>query len=602
MKHHFLIWISFLLAIPGIVQTQTSFRSFEVETADKAFLGIRSEYISKEKAIALGFENYFGSYVTKVIPNTAAERSGIRPFDYIYGINDKVTSKSQRLGDLLWEFEPGDRAKIHLIRNGRSQTLQIVFGTRDEADYTEAKEERAFLGIAQTYNSQGPDAPVGVTVNIVNNSSAEAMGLRNGDLITHVNGNRIIDWTDVTTAISNTSPGENIRVDYWRSGKAGTASGQIKSNSEPAAAPRQDEWTSKSYNSVRSYAFLGINSEKVSGDKAALLGLENPYGSYVSNVISNTAASRAGVKPFDYIYGVDEYRVGDNQSLSGILKKYQPGDKAQLHIMRQGKKITLPVVFGDRDQITAPKEKNYCQDPFLGVIEVANRNSNDESGVVVNVVKNSSAESIGLENNDKIIAINGNPIFDWTDIGIAIDNMTPGETIRVKVEREGRTQTLSGAIQSYAATKNCEDCDCDDFKGEDNYAFDFDFDFNQEEREDSDYDQFIEIEDIDPQEFRTFEQKGTANIPDINNLQIESLSVYYNKENASVKLKFELPQSGETSISLFNASGRPIYEYDLGRFSGSFSDQLNLYGNNSGNFYLVIRQDGKTLSKRIRLD
>ena len=47
-----------------------------IETGDEyAFLGIYSERVSKEKAKKLGFDNPYGSYVSSVIPGTAAGRA-----------------------------------------------------------------------------------------------------------------------------------------------------------------------------------------------------------------------------------------------------------------------------------------------------------------------------------------------------------------------------------------------------------------------------------------------------------------------------------------------------------------------------------------------
>ena len=52
-------------------------------------------------------------------------------------------------------------------------------------------------------------------------------------------------------------------------------------------------------------AFLGVNIADMSESKAKKLGLENPYGTYVSSVIKNSAADKGGIKPLDYIHGND---------------------------------------------------------------------------------------------------------------------------------------------------------------------------------------------------------------------------------------------------------------------------------------------------------
>jgi len=58
--------------------------SFFVSAQDKyvsqAFLGVNTNHVSEEKAKVLGFKNSDGVYVTEVIENSAAEKTGIQPF------------------------------------------------------------------------------------------------------------------------------------------------------------------------------------------------------------------------------------------------------------------------------------------------------------------------------------------------------------------------------------------------------------------------------------------------------------------------------------------------------------------------------------------
>ena len=68
------------------------------------------------------------------------------------------------------------------------------------------------------------------------------------------------------------------------------------------------------------------------------------------------------------------------------------------------------------------------------------------------------------------------------------------------------------------------------------------------------------------------------------------------------ELQFNLAQRGETTVRLYNAAGRQIYEYDLGSFSGAFSDQIDLAQNGPGNYYLLIEQNGKTFGRKINLN
>jgi len=160
---------------------------------------------------------------------------------------------------------------------------------------------------------------------------------------------------------------------------------------------------------------LGVISDGISKSKAAALGFDNPYGSYVSEIVPGTAAEKADFKPFDYIVGVDNYRVGAEQSLSDILRKYDVGDKAFIHAYRKGKKGGRKVTFGSRDDVKY-QEKKQCEKPFLGIEQRSNNTG--VSGVRVSPVSYSTAADAGIQPGDVIYSLNGNQMVDWTDISI----------------------------------------------------------------------------------------------------------------------------------------------------------------------------------------
>ena len=99
---------------------------------DGVFLGIESTDISIEKAKALGFENPYGRYVSRVMSNSAAASAGLLPFDYIYGANDQRTSNNQDLADILEDFEPGDEVTLYFIRKGEKHTVSVRLGSYEE--------------------------------------------------------------------------------------------------------------------------------------------------------------------------------------------------------------------------------------------------------------------------------------------------------------------------------------------------------------------------------------------------------------------------------------------------------------------------------------
>ncbi len=590
-----------------------------VSCPDDAFLGIESSSVSREKADKLGFDNYYGSYVTKVINNSAAHNAGLQPFDYVYGINDDLTSDNDDLTDLLNNYESGDEVTVHYVRNNQKKSVKVALGNREDAKWDQGHKEKAFLGIS--HKSSFGENQDGVMVSVVSNSTAESLGLKNGDVITAINGNRILDWDDVTTAIENITPGEAVKVNYVRDGQQKSGSQTIKSYREnkeqswadtkpkPEPAPKARYEPKKE---AHEYAFLGIYSENVSMEKAKKLGCDNPYGSYVTGVIPSTAAAKAGIQKMDYLYGVDEYRVGKDQRFTGILKKFHPGDQAVIHLFRKGEATKANVTFGSRNSVKETEEKekedknNKCKDAFFGISSAAQKSS---KGVSINVVKNSTAKEIGIQNGDAILTINGYVMTDWDDIGSAIDMLTPGENIKVTYLRDGRQGSASGKIKSYAEAKNCKDCDCNDY----NYAYEEKKDHHEYKIEKADAwvrpteegrvdldDISLNISNMTKEECAVLNADGT-NAIQINALPVEDFSLEAVEDIGLFELEFDLPNSGFTMVRVYNKSGRVIYDYELGNFSGEFKDNIDLAQNGTGEYFLHILQGNKSLSKKIEL-
>jgi len=561
-------------------------------TQERAFLGIESNRVSKEKAQALGFANPFGSYVSKVFPNTAAEKAGIRPLDYVYGINEDETSETENLASLIGKYKAGEKATIRLYRKGKDSKLSVTFGPRSDAAQREKAGEKAFLGINR--HPDNDDNKLGVRIYALDNSTAKEMGLQDGDLITAINGYPMADWDDITTAIGSLSPGEKIAVEYERDGKKSRAEQAVKSRTE-------EQPGHNTYYQPQSTAFLGIFSEQLPEEKARKLGFDNLYGSYVSRVVENSAAERAGVQPFDYIYGIDEYRTGKEQDLTKIIHKYKPDQAATLYLYRKGGKRSLKVTFGARTE-SKSQERDRCQAPFFG-ISARRLDGKERDGVAVNIVDNSTAKAIGMEDGDQIININGYLIIDWQDISTAVNVMEVGDEINVEFIRNSQKMKKRGPIKSYCETKPDEAMN-KEIRVAPQPGEWFDRYFKNEEGQvaakgGNEQTLRIEVQQLGADEAASMKREKGIDLDASNSLAVEDFSLEQDED--ALEMEFTLPNSGETTIRIYNQAGRMVYQYGLGNFSGEFRDEVNLAQNGMGQYFLEIRQGNKTAAKKLTL-
>lgn len=337
-------------------------------------------------------------------------------------------------------------------------------------------------------------------------------------------------------------------------------------------------------------AYIGIHTNSISEEKAEKLAFENSDGSYITNVIKNSAADKNGLQPFDYIYKIGDKEFLGHQHLTSVMRDYQAGDEAVVYFIRNGEKMSKKMTFGKRSDGDTNKRTRE-EDPFLGIEQNHTRIPEDVVGVPVNIEDNSTAEKIGMEDDDIILAINNFKMVDWHDVGTAIDMMEVGEEIKVKYLRDNKVTIAMGPIQSLAVTKNGYN------HGHNNS--------NDDETEQPVVEEIemevmeVMMEDLPEEEAEQMKEEVGVEMPVVQNLSIERLNVFPNPSQGEFNLKFFLPNNAPTNIRIFNSSGQLIYSNDLGNFEGDFMERFDLTDNPAGTYYLMIQQNDLSITKKV---
>ncbi len=87
---------------------------------------------------------------------------------------------------------------------------------------------------------------------------------------------------------------------------------------------------------VRNQALLGVSAEN------------NAAGVRVTFVQPGSAAATAGIQPGDVIASIDGHKLPDFDRLTVRIAQHQPGDKADVEILREGQRSKLTVTLGSR--------------------------------------------------------------------------------------------------------------------------------------------------------------------------------------------------------------------------------------------------------------
>jgi 2-alkenal reductase len=97
--------------------------------------------------------------------------------------------------------------------------------------------------------------------------------------------------------------------------------------------------------------YLGIRWQPISPDLAAVYNLPVPWGAYVTRVVPGSPAQDAGMQNGDIITRIGDADINQDRSFANALFRYQPGDRVELEIIRDGQQLLVQIVLG---QTTSP--------------------------------------------------------------------------------------------------------------------------------------------------------------------------------------------------------------------------------------------------------
>ena len=168
-------------------------------TISYGWLGVSLNEPNRETMAALGIEGKRGALASQVFLGSPADKGGIRPGDFITHVDGREARGVNQLTMIVGDLKPGDRAAFTLIRDGVQQEIQVRIEAR--TDQVASDNKRLWPGVyAVPLNDElreslklDRNAKGLYTAQVIANSPADIIGLRQGDLITAVNGEDITD-------------------------------------------------------------------------------------------------------------------------------------------------------------------------------------------------------------------------------------------------------------------------------------------------------------------------------------------------------------------------------------------------------------------------
>ena len=203
-------------SIPADLASQIVGQLLEFGETRRGYLGVGVNELTIEQARTAGFDRPRGALVTRVTPQSPAERAGIRPKDIITAFNRRPVNNSRELSRAVAASPVGSTVPVAILRNGKSISVSVTLERRETNLLSDVSGglpdglrasgltlEEANPTILQSYglpaNTKGA-----VIVGVDPNSEAAGI-LQPGDVILE------IGWVKVTRAESAIAKLRNLR-------------------------------------------------------------------------------------------------------------------------------------------------------------------------------------------------------------------------------------------------------------------------------------------------------------------------------------------------------------------------------------------------------
>jgi serine protease Do len=212
---------------------------------------------------------------------------------------------------------------------------------------------------------------------VLEESPAAKAGLKDGDVIIEINGQRVEGTTQFRRMIREIPAGRTLQLTVWRDGRSQTVSatlGKMEENHKrwtnampqvfnfrvpemPEVAPVPGipslEWDGG--NLMMNRPRLGIDAEDISGQLGSYFGAPDGEGVLVRDVNPGSAAEKAGVKAGDVITSLNGERIHGLAELRSKIAATGDGKAAKLGVLRNKSALTLGVEIPALKQKTVHK-------------------------------------------------------------------------------------------------------------------------------------------------------------------------------------------------------------------------------------------------------
>jgi len=178
-------------AIPTNLATSVMQQLIKNGKVEHGQIGVMIQNLTPELAKALGVSTDHGVVISRVVPDSPADKAGLKSEDVIVAANGKKITDGLELRNAVGLLEIGQKVKLTVLRDNKQREITVTVGKSAQdissnVDLFPGLQGGSYSAVKNDDSSAGPTSGI-LVENVQQGSPADQSGLQKDDVIVSIN-------------------------------------------------------------------------------------------------------------------------------------------------------------------------------------------------------------------------------------------------------------------------------------------------------------------------------------------------------------------------------------------------------------------------------